>query len=95
MIVVVVSLASLGRTQNKECINRVITTARWIYVVSDEGDEFSGRVSLEDRQAITNLAGAIEKWGYYKLRVEDRARNSCSWFTAKAEVGYLAESTGR
>jgi hypothetical protein len=27
----------------------------------------SGRVSLEDRQAITNLAGAIEKWGYYKI----------------------------
>lgn len=61
-------IVSATFAQNKERVNRVITNARWVAVISDRGaDEFSRRLPPEDREAIEAVRGAIQDWGYFKI----------------------------
>jgi len=78
--------ASASYAQNKERVNRVITNARWVAVVSDRGaDEFSPRLPPEDREAIEALRGAIQDWGFFKL----------AYNVSDAELIFVIHSEGR
>jgi hypothetical protein len=47
-----------------------LVNARFVYVTSYDGDQFSPNLLPEDRQAIATLEDAIEKWGKFTLVYE-------------------------
>jgi hypothetical protein len=48
----------------------ILKNARYVYVTSYDGNEFSSNVLPEDRQAIVNVQNAIRDWGKYTLVYE-------------------------
>jgi hypothetical protein len=56
-------------------IPRTLSNARFVYVASYDGDQFDPRVLPEDREAISRVQDAIQKWGklvvVYRLQDAD------------------------
>lgn len=48
----------------------ILKNARYVYVTSYDGNEFSNNVLPEDRQAIANVENGIRDWGKYTLVYE-------------------------
>ncbi len=50
-----------------------LINAKYVYVTAYDGDQFDQRLLPEDRQAISSVQDAIQKWGHYTLvyRPED------------------------
>lgn len=46
-------------------ITATLNNARFVYVTSYDGDEFSAKPLPQDQQAIANVQQAIEKWGRF------------------------------
>lgn len=44
-----------------------LINARYVYVTSYDGDQFSFNLLPEDRQAIANVQNAIRQWGRYMI----------------------------
>jgi hypothetical protein len=44
---------------------KTLINARYVYVTSYDGDQFDQRLLPEDRQAISSVQDAIQKWGHY------------------------------
>jgi len=42
---------------------RILSNARFVYVVAYDGDQFNARLLPEDRDAIARVQDAIHKWG--------------------------------
>ena len=49
-----------------------LVNARFIYVTSYDGDQFDPNLLAEDRQAITTVQDAMQKWGKFILVYEPR-----------------------
>jgi hypothetical protein len=70
LFVGLVLLASVACAQTKQQKTpQLLLNAQYVYVepLLDDGKFADPNVSPEDRQAVTNVTGAIEKWGQYKL----------------------------
>ena len=48
----------------------ILANARYVYVASYDGDQFSPNLLLEDREAIGAVQDAIQKWGKLTLVYE-------------------------
>jgi hypothetical protein len=48
---------------NPPVIPRILSNARFVYVVAYDGDQFNSRLLPEDRAAIARVQDAIQKWG--------------------------------
>ena len=46
---------------------KTLNNARYVYVTSYDGDEYTPGLLPEDRQAIATVQDAIQKWGHYIL----------------------------
>jgi hypothetical protein len=46
---------------------KILINAKYVYVTSYDGDQFDQRLLPEDRQAISSVQDAIQKWGHYVL----------------------------
>lgn len=56
--------------QNIPAFPGTLVNARFIYVTSYDGDQFSPNLFPEDRQAIATVQDAIQKWGKFILVYE-------------------------
>jgi hypothetical protein len=70
LLVVFVLLSSVALAQIKQQKTaQLLLNAQYVYVepLLDDGKLADPNVSPEDRQAVTDVTNAIEKWGQYKL----------------------------
>jgi len=44
---------------------KTLINAKYVYVTSYDGDQFDQRLLSEDREAISAVQDAIQKWGHY------------------------------
>jgi hypothetical protein len=51
---------------------KTLINAKYVYVTSYDGNEFSWNILPEDRQAISNVQQAIQDWGHYILVYQPR-----------------------
>ena len=63
--------AQSNKESKKSGIPAILTTAQFVFVEpylgpNNEGSIYDPNVSAEDRDAVTNVLEALEKWGYYK-----------------------------
>jgi hypothetical protein len=56
--------------QNVPAFPGTLVNARFIYVTSYDGDQFNPNLYPEDRQAISTVQDAIQKWGKFILVYE-------------------------
>jgi hypothetical protein len=56
--------------QNVPAFPGTLVNARFIYVTSYDGDQFNPNLYPEDRQAISTVQDAIQKWGKFVLVYE-------------------------
>ena len=69
-IVSVISAQS-NKQPKKSDAPTILTTAQLVFVEpylgpNNEGSIYDPNVSAEDRDAVTNVLDALDKWGYYK-----------------------------
>jgi hypothetical protein len=64
--------ATVNAPQNVPAFPGTLVNARFIYVTSYDGDQFNPNLYPEDRQAITTVQDAIQKWGKFILVYEPR-----------------------
>ncbi len=46
---------------------RILSNARFVYVMAYDGDQFDPRLLPDDRAAISRVQGALQKWGKLTL----------------------------
>ena len=51
---------------------RILINARYVYVTSYDGDQFNPNILPDDRQAISAVQDAIQKWGRYVVVYQPR-----------------------
>ncbi|HWY21765.1 MAG TPA: hypothetical protein VNX26_11130 [Candidatus Acidoferrum sp.] len=56
--------------QNVPAFPGTLVNARYVYVTSYDGDQFNPNLLPEDRQAITTVQDAMQKWGKFILVYE-------------------------
>jgi hypothetical protein len=56
--------------QNVPAFPGTLVNARFVYVTSYDGDQFDPKLFPEDRQAISTVQDAIQKWGKFILVYE-------------------------
>jgi hypothetical protein len=56
--------------QNVPAFPGTLVNARFVYVTSYDGDQFDPNLSPEDRQAISTVQDAMQKWGKFILVYE-------------------------
>jgi hypothetical protein len=59
-------------SQNVPAFPGTLVNARYVYVTSYDGDQFNPNLLLEDRQAITTVQDAVQKWGKFTVVYEPR-----------------------
>jgi hypothetical protein len=64
--------AKVNATQNVPAFPGTLINARFIYVTSYDGDQFNPNLFPEDRQAISTVQDAMQKWGKFTLVYEPR-----------------------
>ena len=72
-----VSVVAAPKPQNSQpdqIFPATLRNARFVYVASYDGDQFNPNLLPEDRQAISNVQDAIQKWG--KLTVVYRPQDA-------------------
>lgn len=69
-VCLLLALAATGfaqKNKKKSEIPQSVVVAQFVYVTSFHGDRFDRRTTYEDRQAITNVEEAVQKWGRYRI----------------------------
>jgi hypothetical protein len=56
-----------SKKKDKKSVPAVFANARYVYVQAEDGDVFNPRLLPEDREAISNVYGALRDWGRYIL----------------------------
>ena len=70
LFLAVAALAKPAKTsspQNVPAFPGTLINARYVYVTSYDGDQFSSNLLPEDRQAISTVQDAMQKWGKFIL----------------------------
>jgi hypothetical protein len=65
--VLLLLVATAAPLYAKSNLNRLIVRARYVYVTSMNGDEFTAGVMASDREAIAAVQDALRKWGHYNV----------------------------
>jgi len=53
--------------KDKPAMPAVVTNARYVMVTTYDGDLLNPQVLPDDREAVSNVQNALDKWGRYKL----------------------------
>jgi hypothetical protein len=76
VLLTIISLVSAqpNKQSKKSDTPTILTTAQFVFVEpylgpNNEGSIYDSNVSAEDRDAVTNVLEALEKWGYYKKAI--------------------------
>ena len=64
-LVTVLALTSLAAAQPAPAFPGIFKNAKYVYVTAYDGPEFDANVLPEDRQAISEVEGALREWGKY------------------------------
>ncbi len=71
MVLLAVAGAALAapsaQTTSTPAFPKVLINAKYVYVTSYDGDQYDFNILPEDRQAISSVQDAIQKWGHYVL----------------------------
>lgn len=67
-------LGTAAASSNVPELPRILSNARFVYVMAYDGDQFDPRLLPEDRVAISRVQDAIQKWG--KLTVVYRPQDA-------------------
>src|SRR5687768_9319896 len=74
VVILACLLQALAQKEKKnQRISDVITTARYVYITTAEGDPMKATASPQDRRAAADLSEYLQEWGRYKvaMRRED------------------------
>jgi hypothetical protein len=72
-----------------------LVNSRYVYVTSYDGDQFDPNLLSEDRQAISTVQDAMEKWGKFILVYEPRQADIVLMVTSRPSEDILAVYDGR
>jgi hypothetical protein len=67
-----------------------LVNARYVYVTSYDGDQFNPNLLSEDRQAISTVEDAMQKWGKFILVYEPRQADIVLMVTSRPSEDILA-----
>ena len=70
--ILVVLLAAPILIAKEQPISAVITNATYVCVTTYDGDGLNVNVSADDRQALSDVLNAMEKWGHYRIVVDPK-----------------------
>jgi len=67
-----------------------LVNARYVYVTSYDGDQFDSNLLPEDRQAISSVQDAIQKWGKFTLVYQPQQADIVLMVTSRPSEDVLA-----
>jgi hypothetical protein len=76
--------------QNVPAYPGTLVNARYVYVTSYDGDQFDPNLLSEDRQAISVVQDAMQKWGKFILVYEPRQADIVLMVTSRSTEDVLA-----
>lgn len=76
--------------QNIPAFPGTLVNARYVYVTSYDGDQFDSNLLPEDRQAISSVQDAIQKWGKFTLVYEPQKADIVLMVTSRPSEDVLA-----
>jgi hypothetical protein len=76
--------------QNVPVFPGTLVNARYVYVTSYDGDQFDSNLLPEDRQAISSVQDAIQKWGKFTLVYEPQHADMVLMVTSRPSEDVLA-----
>ncbi len=72
-----------------------LVNARFVYVTSYDGDQFDPNLLAEDRQAISTVQDAMQKWGKFILVYEPHQADIILMVTSRPSEDVLAVYSAR
>ena len=66
-VIALLMTAPILMAKDKTIMPAIVTHATYVMVTTYNGDELSPRVTPDDRQAISDVKAALQKWGRYSL----------------------------
>jgi hypothetical protein len=82
--------AKVSPPQNVPAFPGTLVNARYVYVTSYDGDQFNPNLLSEDRQAISTVEDAMQKWGKFILVYEPRQADIVLMVTSRPSEDILA-----
>ena len=76
--------------QNVPAFPGTLVNARYVYVTSYDGDQFDPDLLPEDRQAISTVQDAMQKWGKFIVVYEPRQADIVLMVTSRPSEDILA-----
>jgi hypothetical protein len=76
--------------QNVPAFPGTLVNARFVYVTSYDGDQFDPNLLVEDRQAISTVQDAMQKWGKFILVYEPHQADIILMVTSRPSEDVLA-----
>ena len=67
-----------------------LVNARYVYVTSYDGDQFDSNLLPEDRQAISSVQDALQKWGKFTLVYQPQQADIVLMVTSRPSEDVLA-----
>jgi hypothetical protein len=67
-----------------------LVNARYVYVTSYDGDQFDPNLLSEDRQAISSVQDALQKWGKFTLVYQPQEADIVLMVTSRPSEDVLA-----
>jgi len=65
VVLFVASLAMAAPSYTSQPFPKTLLNAKYVYVAAYDGDQFDMNLLPEDRQAISSVQDALQKWGHY------------------------------
>jgi hypothetical protein len=82
--------AKVNTPQNVPAFPGTLVNARYVYVTSYDGDQFNPGLLPEDRQAISTVQEAMQKWGKFILVYEPHQADIVLMITSRPSEDVLA-----
>jgi hypothetical protein len=76
--------------QNIPAFPGTLVNGRYVYVTSYDGDQFDSNLLLEDRQAISSVQDALQKWGKFTLVYQSQQADIVLMVTSRPSEDVLA-----
>jgi len=76
--------------QNVPAFPGTLVNARYVYVTSYDGDQFNPNLLPEDRQAISTVQDAMQKWGKFIVVYEPRQADIVLMVMSRSSEDVLA-----
>ncbi len=79
-----------ANAQNIPAFPGTLVNARYVYVTSYDGDQFDSNLLPEDRQAISSVQDALQKWGKFTLVYQSQQADIVLMVTSRPSEDVLA-----